>query len=84
MNLILQFPDISEQMRSKTKRNQRNFKAVNANHPMPYSEDETITKYYEGEFRRWHFKLLFIIAASLGIVWFSVLNSAWIFNAVTR
>lgn len=83
MNLILQFPDISEEMRSKSKKNQRNYKAINANHPLAYSEDEIVSKYFEGEFRRWHIKLFIIIAASLGFLWFTIINISWIYNLIT-
>ena len=82
MNLIQQFPDISGKIRARIKINNRNYKAVNPVQPLSYIENEVVSKYYEGEFRRWHLKFLFIIAFTLGILYFTLLKSAWIFNLI--
>jgi hypothetical protein len=80
MNLIKQFPDISEKMRAKTRMEQRVYRVANAMQPLTYIEDKAVAKYYEGEFRRWHFKLFFIMAASVGGIYFALLKSPWILN----
>jgi hypothetical protein len=79
MNLIQQFPDISGSIRAKIKR--ANI-PVNATRPLPYSEDIALAAHYEGKFRRWHLKLLFIIASCVGTIYFALLNSAWIINSL--
>jgi hypothetical protein len=80
MNLIKQFPDISEKMRAKIRMEQRVYRVTNAMQPLTYIEDKAVVKYYEGEFKRWHFKLFFIVAASIGGVYFVLLKSSWILN----
>jgi hypothetical protein len=60
----------------------RNFKSVNVIQPQSYIEDEAVTQYYEGEFRRWHIKLLFIVAATFGTLYFILLKSSWIYNLI--
>jgi hypothetical protein len=82
MNLIDQFPDVSEKMRANIRMSRKNYASANAIQPLSYSEGEAVSRYYEGEFRRWHFKLLFIVAASVGIVYLALLNGAWIFNLI--
>jgi hypothetical protein len=77
MSLIQQFPDISGRIRAKIK---RAIKPVNASRTLPYSEDPGVAAYYEGEFRRWHVKLLFIGAACMATIYLAILNSAWIVN----
>jgi hypothetical protein len=79
MNLIKQFPDITEKMRLKIKTTQKSYKAANAAQPI-YLEDEAVVKFYEGEFKRWHFKLFFIVGAILAILYYGLLQSASIFN----
>jgi hypothetical protein len=82
MNLIKQFPDITEKMRSKIKVTQKNYKTAYAAQVI-YVEDEAVVKFYEGEFRRWHFKLFFIVGSILAILYFGLLQSASVFNWVT-
>jgi hypothetical protein len=77
MTLIKQFPDISGRIRAKIKRAN---KPVNASWPLPYNEDPGVAAYYEGEFRRWHMKLFFIVAACIAISYFAILNGVWIMN----
>jgi hypothetical protein len=83
MNLIQQFPDISQKIRSKIAEGQRNYKTANAKQAMPYSEEEAVSAYYEGEFRRRHFKLFFIVGSILGIIYFALLKGSWILNWIT-
>jgi len=83
MNLIQQFPDISGKMRARIKTNQ-NYRAANAMQPLSYIESQAVVQYYEGEFRRWHLKLLFIIVASFGTLYFAILKSSWILNLIAR
>lgn len=77
MSLTEQFPDVSGRIRARIKRANR---PVNANMPLPYREDPLIAAYYEGQFRRWHMKLFFIVSACLAITYFGLLNSARIIN----
>jgi hypothetical protein len=78
MTLIQQFPDISEQLRLKSQIRDRSNRSNNVKQPSVYIEDEAVVQYYEGEFKRWHMKFLFIVAATLGIVCALLLKSAWI------
>jgi hypothetical protein len=80
MNLVQQFPDISEKMRSKSKMVGRNSRSANAERSLGCVEADAVVQYYEGEFRRWHIKFLFIVAATLGITYFIILKSFWIYN----
>jgi hypothetical protein len=50
---------------------------------MPYTEEEAVSAYFEGEFRRWHFKLFFIVGAILGTIYFALLKSSWVLNWIT-
>jgi hypothetical protein len=86
MNLIQQFPDISEKMRCKNRRmGQRIYRTANAVQSVTYSEDRgSRPNHYDGEFRRRHFKLFFIVAASLGTIYFALLKSSLDFNLVHR
>jgi hypothetical protein len=77
MSLSQQFPDISGRIRAKAK---RVTKPVNANRPLLYSEDSGVAAYYEGEFRRWHAKLFFIVSACIAIIYLAFLNSARIIH----
>lgn len=83
MNLTKQFPDISEKLRAKIKISARNYKPVNAPQSSSYIEDQAVVKYYEGEFRRWHLKLLFIVVVTLSSFYLVLLKSGWIFHWVT-
>lgn len=83
MNLIQQFPDTSEKIRTKIKVHQRIYRAANALQPPVYSESKEVIEFYEGTFRRWHIKLLFIIATCLGAGYFVLHKSAWIFNWIS-
>jgi hypothetical protein len=80
MNLIQQFPDISQTLRAKIKINNRSYKAANAQQSSSYIEDKDVVRYYENGFRRWHFKLLFIVAAILGIFYFALLEVGRMFS----
>ena len=75
MTLIQQFPDISEQLRLKSQMRDRSNRSNNVTQPSGYIEDEAVVQYYEGEFKRWHLKFLFIVAATLGIVCAILLKS---------
>lgn len=83
MNLIKQFPDITEKMRAKIKVTQKNYKTANAIQPVILIEDEAVVKFYEGKFKRWHFKLFFIIGSILAILYYGLLQSASFFNWIT-
>jgi hypothetical protein len=76
MNLIKQFPDISEKMRAKTRIDQRIYRTANAVRPLTYMEDKAVVEFYDGEFRKWHFKLFFIVAASIGVIYFTLLKTS--------
>jgi hypothetical protein len=82
MNLVQQFPDISEKMRSKKEMGDRSYRSANAKQSLGYIEDEAVVQYYEGEFRRWHIKFLFIVAATLGVTYVIILKSFWIYNLI--
>ena len=84
MNLIQQFPDISAKIRSKTGVVDKKYRSANAKQSSGYIEHESVAQYYEGEFRRWHIKFLFILTASLGIFWVVLLKSFWFYNLINR
>jgi hypothetical protein len=84
MNLIQQFPDISEEMRSKNKAGVKIYRSANAKKSLGYTEEEAVVKHYEGEFKKWHIKFLFILSATLGIVSLILLKSFWIYNLLNR
>ena len=80
MNLIQQFPDVSAQQRAKNKSDERSFRTANARRPTPYAEDPSVVKYYHSAFRSWHIKFAFIVAATLGLTYYFILESFWIFQ----
>jgi hypothetical protein len=83
MNLVQQFPDISAKIRSKNSMNgKKKHGTANVKQSLGYIEDKTVAQYYEGEFRRWHIKFLFIVAATLGICYLIVLKSSWVYNLI--
>jgi hypothetical protein len=82
MTLIQQFPDISQTIRSKNKTGDRRYRSANAKKSLGYLESDAVARYYEGEFRRWHVKFLFIVAATLGITCVILLGSFWIYNLI--
>ena len=84
MNLVRQFPDISEKMRSKNETGGRSSRSANAKQSRGYWEDDAVVKYYEGQFRRWHLQFLFILAATLGVTYIIILNSFWIYNLIDK
>jgi hypothetical protein len=83
MTLAQQFPDISAVIRSKKETAFKNSGSANARPPLSYTEAEAVTRYYDGEFKRWHFKFLFILAATIGAVYFIMLMSFWIYNLIS-
>jgi hypothetical protein len=83
MNLIEQFPDISAKVRAKIKMDPSNYKAVNARFPSSYYENEAVTKYYAGQFRKWHLKLFFILAVCVSIFYFTLLQGARVLQWIT-
>lgn len=75
MNLIEQFPDVSEKIRAR-----RNLKKVKASMRITrsaasYHEERTVAESHEAAFRKWHVKVLFIIAGSIAITCYALLNS---------
>lgn len=79
MNLIEQFPDVSLQMRARVKRNRAVNSISNAT-VQPYDIDKALAKYYQGEFRKWHFKLALIVGGILVILFSLILNAPGFFN----
>jgi hypothetical protein len=84
MNPVQQFPDISEKIRSKNRIVERNYRSANARRSLAYTEEDALVKYYEGEFRKWHIKFLFILSATIGVVALILLKSFWIYNLFNR
>jgi hypothetical protein len=82
MTLAQQFPDISAVIRLKKETACKNSGSANARLPLSYTEAEAVTRYYEGEFKRWHIKFLFIVAAALGAVYLIMLILFWIYNLI--
>jgi hypothetical protein len=80
MTMAQQFPDISETLRLKNRIRDRNVRSASNKQSMGRVADQALTKYYEREFRKWHIKFLFIVAATLGVVYFILLKSFWIYN----
>ena len=81
MNLIQQFPDISEERRSKNESGYRNSRTANARQ-VGYMEEAAVVQYYPGEFRRWHIKFILMVAATLGTIYVALLKSSWIYNLI--
>jgi hypothetical protein len=78
MTLIEQFPDVSMLMRDKKKQ-----EANNKASPIKTGYNSMITseqRYYDQEFRNWHYKLLFGIGLILTGLYFLVLNGRTIIN----
>jgi glutaminase len=83
MNLVQQFPDISEKLRSKNEKSYRNFRSANVKQSSGYIEDEAVVQYYEGEFRRCHIKFLSIVVATFAVIYVILLKSSWIYNLIS-
>jgi hypothetical protein len=83
MTLAQQFPDISAVIRSKKEATFKNSGSVNARQSLRYTEAEAVTRYYEGEFKRWHVKFLFIVAAALGAVYLIMFMFFWVYNLIS-
>jgi hypothetical protein len=82
MTLAQQFPDISATIRSKNSVGLKSSRSANAMQSLGYTEADAITQYYEGEFRRWHIKFLFITAGAFGIVSFILIKALMIYNLI--
>ena len=83
MNLIEQFPDISMAMRAKIKTQQKNYNIATANAEIPFNMDKAMASFYNKEFRRWHFKLFFIVGSILATIYFALLKGSWVLNWIT-
>ena len=83
MTLVQQFPDISEAMRLKRQMRNKDYSSLKLELPLGYVEDEEVVKFYEGEFKRWHIKLLLIVAATLALLFTVSLKIFWIYNSIT-
>ena len=74
MNLIEQFPDISEKVRAKSKiKKRKSITRINRGAQAHY-EEKTNAGYPEAALRRWHLKMLFLIAVSVGITYYALMN----------
>jgi|GEM_PF-5331121 len=82
MNLIQQFPNISEQVRAKFKMTQKHRKPENIWSNLPC--DDRQTKFHENEFRKWHIKLVFIIAGTITLLYTFIFNATSIFMWIVR
>jgi hypothetical protein len=83
MTLVQQFPDISAQIRSKNGTSFRNIRSANVKRSTGYIEDKSVNQYYQGEFRKWHYKFLVIVGAIFGTIYILLLKSFWIYNVIT-
>jgi hypothetical protein len=77
MNLIQQFPDVSKKMREKLKLSKKDYSAIEDG---PYYQSNVLAKYYDREFRKWHFKMLLILATLFGSIYMIVMHSPQIFK----
>ena len=60
-----------------------NLFALTANAPIPYDQQNALKEFYDNAFRKWHFKVVFIIASLIGSMYALLLNSRGIFNWMT-
>jgi hypothetical protein len=79
MTLIEQFPDVSMQIREKRKLDSQNKIGDLLKHfeynPVTYDQ-----KFYDKEFRIWHFKVLAFLGLSCTALFYLLLNGKIIFN----
>ncbi len=79
MNLIQQFPDVSMQMRIQSRSNQKKLRKEKQASQVNAS-DNTLTMFYENEFRKWHYKLLLIIVFVITSLYCTVFALSALFN----
>jgi hypothetical protein len=80
MTLIEQFPDISDAIREKNKIDMKNHEIF-----FKHLDNNSITqtqKFYDKEFRIWHYKLLVGIVIIWTALYFLILNARGILNAI--
>ena len=82
MNLIHQFPDVSMKMRDKFKLRKKAYLWKDVNTQLTY--DKGMTRFYDNEFRKWHFKLIFIIVLGIASLYFIILNAPGFFQWVIK
>jgi hypothetical protein len=80
MNLIEQFPDVSDKIRAKRKMKQTKASKRISRPAQVYHEPKSVAGSHEAAFRRWHLKVLLIIAGSIGITYYALLNSPLVIN----
>jgi hypothetical protein len=79
MNLIQQFPDISVKMHDKFKSRKKSHQWKIVNPEITFDENLIQAKFYNNEFKKWHIKLVFIIALTLVSLYFIVSNIPMLF-----
>jgi hypothetical protein len=62
MTLVEQFPDHTYKIREKLRMTAPNYAVIKAITPVMSESDKTLAKFYDDEFRRWHYKFIFILA----------------------
>jgi hypothetical protein len=74
MNLIQQFPDVSMKMQDKFKSRKKSYQWKNTNAELTFDKNLVQTKFYDNEFKKWHIKLIFIIALGVALLCFILFN----------
>lgn len=83
MTLAQQFPDISAAIRSKKEAVSKKPESTNGLPSFGNTEADAVARYYEGEFRRWHLKFLFIVAGTIGLFCLILVKLSWVYNLIT-
>lgn len=80
MNLIQQFPDVSPLIRNRVKWNQniRHEKRMSMRHLE--DNDPEIVRFYDNEFKKWHYKLTLIIAFGIACLYGVIFTASGIFQ----
>lgn len=66
MNPLRQIPDVSIQIKNQSRTNQENARKESVGEEE--HNDKALAVYYDKEFRKWHYKLVFIIGFVLAIL----------------
>lgn len=82
MTLIEQFPDVSMLIREKNKLNLK-YSAAKLFKDIHYNSITPEQKFYDNEFRTWHYKLLLYLGLLFTGLFFLVLNARVILNWIS-
>lgn len=80
MNLIKQFPDVSAQIRNRTKWNQKSRNEKQMSIENLQDNDPDLVVFYDHEFKKWHYKVTLIIAIGIACIFSLILTASGIFQ----